>query len=103
MLYKVLIRFNPFEENMKTKNKLPFIAFILILGLGCFMQIYSICELFFSYPTVTLSEANFDVSAIPFPSMTFCTYIGNTTIEMSSKQVFKTFNASEIVGYIQTW
>ena len=82
---------------MKIKNNLLFIAFVLVLILGCFLQILSICELFFSYPTVILSQTTFDVSAIPFPSMTFCAYVGNRTNGMTSENVFETFDVSKIV------
>ena len=58
---------------MNTKNNLLFIAFVLALSLGCFSQIYSICELFFSFPTVVLSKAN--VFEIPLTSLTLCTDI----------------------------
>ena len=86
---------------MDIKNKLHFIVFVLILCLCCFLQILSICELFFSYPTVILSETTFDVSAIPFPSMTFCTYIENMTIGKTSEEFFENFNVSQIVGYFE--
>ena len=85
---------------MKIKNNLLFIAFVLVLILGCFLQILSICELFFSYPTVILSETTFDVSAIPFPSMTFCAYVENLTIGLTSEEIFETFNVSEIITSI---
>ena len=85
---------------MKIKNKLPFIGFVLVLKFCCLWQIYSICEHFFRYPTVILSETTFDVSAIPFPSMTFCTYIENMTIGKTSEELFENFNVSEIVSSI---
>ena len=105
-LFKILSRnqlndvFQP-KHKMKIKNKLPFITFVLVLILGSFLQILSICELFFSYPTVILSETTFDVFAIPFPSMTFCAYVGNKTNRMTSEEDFDTFNVSEIVESIQ--
>ena len=82
---------------MDIKNKIPYIGFVLVLGLFCFMQVYSICELFFSYPTVILSEVNFDVNAIPVPTMTFCIYIGNRTNGTTSEEIFKTLNILDIV------
>ena len=86
---------------MDIKNNLLFIGFVLVLILGCFLQILSICELFFSYPTVILSEITLHVSAIPFPSMTFCTYIEGMTIGKTSEELFEDFNVSEIVGSIE--
>ena len=86
---------------MKVKNNLPFIAFVLALGIGCFSQIYSICELFFSFPTVVLSEANFDVFEIPLPSITLCTDISNRSHGKASEDVFKTFNISKTIDWIR--
>ena len=83
---------------MNIKNKLPFVAFVLIVCLCCFMQILSICELFFSFPTVILSEVNFDVTAIPVPTMTFCINTGNGTFGKTSEEIFNKFNVSEIIG-----
>ena len=85
---------------MKIKNNLLFIGFVLVLILGCFLQILSICELFFGYPTVISSETKFDVFEIPLPTMTFCEYGGNRTKGMTSEKVFETFNVSEIVEEI---
>ena len=85
---------------MKIKNNLLFIAFVLVLILGCFLQILSICELFFSYPTVILSETKFDIFETPLPTMTFCEYGGNRTKGITSEKVFETFNVSEIVESI---
>ena len=89
------------KHKMEIKNNLLFILFVLVLISGCFLQILSICDLFFSYPTVILSETNFDVSAISFPSMTFCAYVGNSSKGMTSEGVFNTFNVSEIVDKIR--
>ena len=82
------------------KNKIPFITFVLVLSLLCFMQIYSICELFFSYPTVILSEVNFDVYAIPVPTITFC-IVSNRYKGSTSEKIFKTLNVSQIVELFQ--
>ena len=94
---------NLFEQKMETKNNLLFIAFVLVLILGCFMQILSICELFFSYPTVILSETNFDVFETPLPTMTFCAYVLKRNKGLTSEKIFETFNVSEIVEGIHHW
>ena len=72
-----------------------------VWSVACFSQIYSVCELYFSFPTVILSKANFDVFEIPLPSITLCTDIGKRSYGKSSQEFFKTFNFSITIDWIR--
>ena len=60
----------PRPLSYKTLLNFPFIS---ILTMGCFYQIYTICEMFFNYPTNVLIDTKFDAIERPLPAISFCT------------------------------
>ena len=59
-------------------NNLFVCMFILLLSVGCFWQIFNVCELFFNFPTNVFIETTFDPLSKPLPALTFCaTVVGD--------------------------
>ena len=57
--------------SLRYKTLLNF-SFISVLTMGCFYQIYTICEMFFKYPTNVLIETKFDAIERKIPVISIC-------------------------------
>src|ERR1700712_1661578 len=51
--------------------------FNLVLVVGCFWQILSVCQMFFKYPTNISIETKYGSLSTTLPAITFCTNIQN--------------------------
>ena len=65
------------------------LVFVMVLSIGCFWQIYSVCDLFFKYPTNVFIETNFDPLTKEVPALTFVKNIRlrsgeNSTVAMET-------------------
>ena len=74
------------EAKISNKGHLIFIVlFYSVLSLGCFWQIFNVCELYFKYPTNIFIETKFEPLSKPLPALTFCANIGNNSGNLSSE------------------
>src|SRR5882724_5526466 len=83
-------------KHFEYKNKIPSIILYTFLSVGCFWQIYTICEMFFNYPTNIQIETNFNQMDKTLPAMTLCANIGNNAKGRTSKVVLENMPIKDI-------
>ena len=61
---------------LKRNQNCVLVCFVSILSIGCFWQIFNVCDLYFKYPTNVFIDTDFDPLTKPVPALTFVKYIG---------------------------
>jgi hypothetical protein len=70
---------------------------VCLLSFGSLWHIYSICALYFSYPTNIFIQTKFDVYNKLLPAISFCTNYANISHGKTSEDLFKILSLQNIL------